>query len=201
MVLAYHVIFGSYGFWLPNDLRGSWSDFVAAWDLFQCGGKATTTADRRSVAGHAHDRQLRLHTKLQLKYPEITFNDQQVESIARGFAELVEKSDYQVHACAIMPQHVHLVLGRYRYKAETMVRLLKAQASYRLREDGLHPMQRCPKSDGTLATPWAENCWKVFLDTAEDIARAIRYVENNPVKEGRPAQRWPFVVPYQPKFA
>lgn len=30
MVLAYHVIFGAYGFWLPNDPRGSWSKFVAS---------------------------------------------------------------------------------------------------------------------------------------------------------------------------
>jgi hypothetical protein len=28
MILGYHVIFGAYGFWLPNDPRGSWSDFV-----------------------------------------------------------------------------------------------------------------------------------------------------------------------------
>ena len=35
MIIAYHVIFGMYGFWLPNDPRGSWSDFVAAWELFR----------------------------------------------------------------------------------------------------------------------------------------------------------------------
>jgi len=33
MVRAYHVIFGMYGFWLPNDERGSWSDFVGSWEL------------------------------------------------------------------------------------------------------------------------------------------------------------------------
>ena len=49
MVLAYHVIFGAYGFWLPNDPRGSWSDFVGAWELLRF-GKATKTTERRSVA-------------------------------------------------------------------------------------------------------------------------------------------------------
>jgi hypothetical protein len=29
-VLAYHVVLGAYGFWLPNDPRGSWSDFVGS---------------------------------------------------------------------------------------------------------------------------------------------------------------------------
>ena len=42
MVLAYHLIFTAYGFWLPNDPRGSWSDFVRAWELFIT-GKATKT--------------------------------------------------------------------------------------------------------------------------------------------------------------
>ena len=51
--------------------------------------------------------------------------------------------------------------------------------------------------DGSLPTPWAAKCWKVFLDTEADIARAIRYVEDNPVKEGKRPQRWPFVVPFE----
>ncbi len=33
MIHAYHVIMGAYGFWLPNDPRGSWSAFVGAGNL------------------------------------------------------------------------------------------------------------------------------------------------------------------------
>jgi hypothetical protein len=36
----------------------------------------------------------------------------------------------------------------------------------------------------------------VFLDSDEDIRRAIRYVEENPVKEGKPRQLWSFVTAY-----
>ena len=67
-----------------------------------------------------------------------------------------------------------------------------------LAQDGRHPMARWPKSDGALPTPWAEKCWKVFLDAAEDMARAIRYVEDNPCKEGKRPQRWSFVTPFSP---
>jgi len=42
MVLASHCTFTAYGFRLPNDPRGSWSDFVRAWDLL-LSGKATKT--------------------------------------------------------------------------------------------------------------------------------------------------------------
>ena len=37
-VLAYHAIFTAYGFWLPNDPRGSWSSYVRSWELFLAGG-------------------------------------------------------------------------------------------------------------------------------------------------------------------
>jgi len=53
MILGYHVIFGAYGFWLPNDPRGSWSDFVGAWELFRYGA-ATKTNTTVSVAGRRH---------------------------------------------------------------------------------------------------------------------------------------------------
>ncbi|MEX0703139.1 MAG: hypothetical protein WD069_13675 [Planctomycetales bacterium] len=55
MFHAYHVIFGAYGFWLPNDPRGSWSDFVGSWELLQF-GRATKVTTRRSLA---HSKRLR----------------------------------------------------------------------------------------------------------------------------------------------
>jgi hypothetical protein len=54
MVLGSHVVFGDYGFWLPNDPRGSWSEFVGAIDLYQF-DSATKTSVRRSVATKSHD--------------------------------------------------------------------------------------------------------------------------------------------------
>ena len=45
MVHGYHVIVCAYGFWLPNDPRGSWSDFVGKWELVRF-GKATKGLDQ-----------------------------------------------------------------------------------------------------------------------------------------------------------
>ena len=56
MILATHAIFSAYGFWLPNDPRGSWSTFVASWELFKY-GPATTVSTRRSIAHQPHDTQ------------------------------------------------------------------------------------------------------------------------------------------------
>jgi hypothetical protein len=47
-----------------------------------------------------------------------------------------------------------------------------------------------------MPTPWAERCWRVFLDSEEAIENAIHYVNDNPVKEGKPLQTWSFVTPF-----
>src|SRR5690348_2721389 len=54
-VLVAHVIISAYGFWLPNDPPGSWSDFVAAWELFRY-GRATCTPWRVTHAVTDHFR-------------------------------------------------------------------------------------------------------------------------------------------------
>ena len=54
-VLAYHVVLTCYGFWLPNDPRGSWSQFVRAFELYRVGGPATKVQTDRSLAHVTHD--------------------------------------------------------------------------------------------------------------------------------------------------
>ena len=63
MIVGYHVIFSAYGFWLPNDPRGSWSEFVGAWELVLAGGRTTKTDERCSLARRPHDRKRRLTGK------------------------------------------------------------------------------------------------------------------------------------------
>jgi hypothetical protein len=73
MIAGFHVIWSAYGFWLPNDPRGSWSDFVGAWDLFRAGGRATKTTETRSLAKRPHDRAQRLATKQALRTSAKTY--------------------------------------------------------------------------------------------------------------------------------
>jgi len=186
MVLAYHVIFGAYGFWLPNDPRGSWSDFVGAWELVRF-GKATKVSTTRSVAAVAHDERLRLEAKSALKYPPVVFSGEQALAVGRGFTWAVRESGYAVHACTILPEHVHVVLGRNERSVGRIVGHFKGRATRRLAADGLWPDADRPV--------WAKKTWKVFLDSPEDVYRAIAYVEANPGKEGKPRQRWSFVRP------
>jgi REP element-mobilizing transposase RayT len=194
-VLAYHVIFCTHGFWLPNDPRGSGSTEVRYEPLREF-GPATPVTTRRSVAGKPHDRQRRLAAKQVLKYPEVTFTGLQAQSVGNGFGEMVRKSGYIGHACAILPQHVHLVIARHRYPIEQVVRLLRQAATARLLEDGRHPFAEQRAPNGRLPSVWGQDFRKVFLYTPEEIRQRIKYVEENPLKEGKPRQKWSFVVAY-----
>lgn len=195
MIRAYHAIFTAYGFWLPNDPRGSWSDFVGSWELFQF-GHATKTNSRRSVAAKPHDRALREATKVALKYPAVHFDGHQALAIAEGFATAIDEHGYRLYACSILPEHVHLVVARCDRNIERIVTHLKAKATARLTETGRHPLGLFTAPRGGPPSPWAAKLWKCFLEKPADITRAVRYVEGNPAKEGKRPQRWSFVVPW-----
>jgi hypothetical protein len=124
MVLAFHVIFGVYGFWLPNDPRGSWSNFVGAWELFRF-GPATKVETRVSLAQQPHDRAARRAAKESLKHPAVHLTGVQARAVSRGFAASARKGGVTVLACANLPEHVHLVLARHRCKVEWIVNQLK----------------------------------------------------------------------------
>jgi len=190
-MIASHVIFGAYGFWLPNDPRGSWSEFVGSWELFRY-GRATKTIETRSLAGRPHDRSARLTAKTALKRPAVLFDDEQIRAVSQGFAEYAERSSLTIVACAILPDHVHLVLANHRLDPEQLAIQLKGAATRQLSRAGIHPFA----AEGRPAKCFARGAWKVFLDTEEDVRRAIRYVDDNPVKEGRSPQRWDFVPRY-----
>ncbi|HWB53929.1 MAG TPA: hypothetical protein VG722_07040 [Tepidisphaeraceae bacterium] len=193
MVIAYHVIFTAYGFWLPNDPRGSWSDFVRSWELYRF-GPSTPTHSRRSVACASHDSNERLSAKTALKYSSVSFTGRQCLSIANGFKDAIRRSQFTIHACAILPEHVHIVLARHRYAIEKVRDQLKGQASKSLRADGLHPFA-CESIAGKPHSPWSDGGWDVYLNSTADIRRAIQYVNDNPVREGKPRQTWSVVTP------
>src|SRR5438046_1389571 len=92
-----------------------------------------------------------------------------------------------------MPCHTHIVIDRPPYDAEHAVNLLKGAATSELTRCGLHPFAHTPYSNGRLPSPWARKQWIRYLNTDEDICRAIQYVERNPLKDGLPRQNWTFV--------
>jgi len=186
MILAYHVTISCYGFWLPNDPRGSGSDYVRSTKLL-AHGHGTKTISRRSVAYAEHDRTKRLEAKRSLAFPVVKLTCRQALAVGRGFDHARRESAYVIHACSILPSHAHLVIGRHERDIGRIIGHLKTRARQRLTVEKLWSDER---------PLWAHRAWKVFLDSEKAVLRAIRYVEQNPLKEGKPVQRWSLVTPW-----
>jgi hypothetical protein len=196
-VIAYHLIMTAYGFWLPNDPRGSWSDFVRSWELARF-GLATKVNTKRSFAQEAHSRHDRLAAKAALARTPVEFSAEQCLAIGMGFLHYVRRSGCIIHACSILPTHAHLVVLRMQYPIEQVSNLLNGAGSAELTRRGLHPFADQPYSNGKIPTPWARHERSCFLDCEADILRSIDYTEKNPAKENKPRQRWQCVTPYFP---
>lgn len=135
-----------------------------------------------------------------LRYPPVHLTGRQALDCADGFAEAIRRCGSVLDACSnsILPEHVHVVVARNRQRIERIVRHLKGAAPQQLIREDRHPMRNAPGTkEGPLPSPWARSCWKVFLNDADGIERAIRYVGDNPPKEGKRLQRWTFIRPFE----
>lgn len=123
-------------------------------------------------------------------------NGRQALAIAKGFEEVARRNGYVIHACAILPTHIHLVIARHRYSIEQVVNLMKGAATRALFDAQIHPLARHPREDGSLPSLWAKVLRKVFRNTPDEVRQSIRYTEDNLADAGLKPQHWPFVVPY-----
>ena len=193
VVHAYHIVFGTYGFWLPNDPRGSWSKFVGAVELRRYG---TVTRSAERVLLTPDQERTRMEAKKRLIYPNVSFSGIQAREVGRGFAKAIKKSGLTIWACSILEQHVHLVVARHTFKAEYIAGLLKGEATKALNAVSLNPMQGQRDRHGKTPSPWNAKSFRCYLESEEAIEEAIWYVNENPIKEGKPQQNWSFLTAF-----
>lgn len=196
MIYAFHLPLCNYGFWLPNDSRGSGSDYIRNRDLLPYGG-ATKVQTRRSVAHRKQDYEVKRLSRQTLKYPPVEFTGLQAQSCGLGIHRAAAKHGITIWACCVQPDHLHLVVKRHRYSIEQVIRQLRTAMTEQLLADGLHPFQNIREKDGSLPSIWGRSPWKVFLDDDAGIRRSIRYVNDNPIRRKLPRQRWSFVRNYR----
>ena len=176
-VLAYHIVFTCYGFWLPNDPRGSGSTYVGSRALHRVGGDATGLRDRRrSVAAKEHDPVVCRIAKEELKHAPVLFTTAQVSAVTEGFRRYQQTTGEVFHALAVLPNHVHAVVLARSRPHEDIRQGMKAKATHALKAAGLHPM---PLEDGARHTPWGEHGWGRFLHSNRRIDESIDYVRKN----------------------
>ena len=185
LIIAYHLIWTAYGWWLPNDPRGSSSrtirnDILAQLGELHFGRKQVQPAGR--VIREFYKKAGPL-----LRHALLTFDDTARQLIASAFADVIAREKLTCWACVIMPDHIHLAVRKHRLQAEDMIGLFQSESAARLRSlpawGADHPV-------------WGGPGWKVFLDHPDDVTRTIGYIDRNPDPYRLPRQSYPFVQPY-----
>ncbi len=126
----------------------------------------------------------------------VRLTGEQALAVAVGFGDDVRRTGLVIVAASVLPNHAHLVVGRTDHDVEQTANLLKGAATTELTRRGRHPFAAQPYRNGKLPSPWTRRQWAGFLNDDADVRRAVRYVENNPVKAGKPPQKWSFVTTY-----
>ena len=178
MIIAYHAIFTTYGTWLPNDPRGSFSEKIYKEELDVLGdiqyGRKYPQPPRSELS------QFWSLSHRKLARDPFFIDDRTRATVATGFAQVTSRLKLHVGACAIMNDHVHLLVMRTGRKIEYLVGQFKGAAT---------------KALGLDVTPWTKGCWKVFIDKETALYAAAAYIERNPIADGVGAQNLDFVTP------
>lgn len=184
-IIGHHLILHGYGHWLPNDPRGSGSNEVREEKLADLGA---VHFGRKIVQPSPEElREFSRAAQPRLDFAPLWFDDAKRQALGDAIGEVVRNVGYTVWACAVLKNHVHLCVRRHRDDAVTMWHAFadKTRDAIRLFADvdDEHPV-------------WSTRPYKVFLYTPEEVRRVIKYIEENPLKEGLAAQVWDFVVAY-----
>lgn len=185
MIAGFHLIWTAYGWWLPNDPRGSSSHEIRVERIAELGerheGRKRIQPPSKVIRGFYEQ------ARQALKHPLLLFNEEDRNLVADSFRRIVAAQRYTCYACAIMPDHFHALIRKHKHCAEAMIANLQGASKAALvaakRRDADHPV-------------WGGPGWKVFLFTQKDMWRIVRYIGDNPRKGGLPDQHWHFVTSY-----
>lgn len=185
MVIGYHIILTGYGHWLPNDPRGSMSHAVYSPDLQPL---AERHYGRRKVQPPVEElRAFFREAQKKLKHPILWFNDAERQAVADVIGNVVRGENLTCYACAVMSNHVHLLIRKYRLKAEMMSKLIVDRGRAALLEMGFadesHPI-------------FSARCCHVFKSSIPAMRNCAAYIANNYRKGNTQKSEFDFVVKY-----
>jgi REP element-mobilizing transposase RayT len=149
--LGYFITFRCYGTWLHGDARGSV-------DLnHNTPGEPLVEPDRR----------LEQTRMSQLKQSPVTLNEPCRVVVDRTIHEVCEHRDWELHACNVRSNHVHVVVSA-ESSPEKVMNALKSWSTRRLRET---------KLIGPHTKPWSRHGSTKYLWNQAAIQAACLYTE------------------------
>ena len=185
MIIATHIVLVGYGHWLPNDLRGSYSKDVHAPRIAELG---PLHEGRKPIQPHPSElREFHEQAEEALHYPVHWFSPEERAAIRDVFSLAHKEHRLTSYACAILQDHVHILVRRHAMDHKMIHDLLKKYAIKAVRQCGHLPANH-PVFNAGQAT--------FFKDTPPKVCGCVQYIVDNFTKHRLPVERYEFVKEY-----
>jgi hypothetical protein len=176
MTRGIHLVWTTYGTWLPGDPRGHLSPLFDVYGgIEELGGKLNLPdpdTHARSVA-------------LMREAPRrLTPNE--VCAVADENGRLIATTDTPAWAAAVEPNHVHLLVGPVREPISRFAGRLKGRTSSEVR--------RLP-GNADRRRVWTEDYWKVFLFDGIGVRAVKAYIDAHNTRAGLPPAPFDWLSP------
>jgi hypothetical protein len=188
MTVGTHLIWTTYGTWLPGDDRGHWSP------LFDMYGHLLERGHKLNLP----DPVTRQRTMAAMKEAPKFLSLQETEVVADVIGKIIgdmpvgrfvpqgKGAICRAYALAIEPTHVHLLIGPLAENLHKTVGRLKGVSSSLIL--GL-------PHNVTRQRTWTADFWRVFLYDSEGLHAVYHYIIEHNLRTGRPAHPWAFIRP------
>jgi len=191
--LAIHVIWTTYMTWPPGDPRGHWSPLFDVYGRLRGKGSRLNPPDK-TTRQHAHRvaRGKPVHlTPVQVGAIASTLGALR-GSIAPGmpgakYSDAKPVANLRIHAAAIEPTHVHLLLAPLPTPIGRVVGRIKSTTARAA-------LSVAPNAAVHRRT-WTAGYWKTFLFDEDAVSAVKGYIESHNLRRGLPAAPWPWIAP------
>jgi REP element-mobilizing transposase RayT len=173
-----HVVWTTYGTWLPGDARGHWSPLLDLYGWLRQRGHRLNEADRATAA----------RARSLMKQPAKRLTDDEIHIVASVIGHQLSPgmpgATWKVLSAAIEPTHVHLLFAALTDDIGTVVGRIKSQTSSALIK---HPSNR------DRSRIWTAGYWKVFLFDDDAVHAVQQYIERHNQRRGLSARPWDWI--------
>jgi len=142
---------------------------------------------KREQPSSSQLKQFYREAKVLLQHPILWFEEPTREIIGQSLGRAISCEGLTCYACAVLRNHVHLLIRKHRLKDREIVAMLTLESRNELLR----------QSWGSPSHPiWSDDILVVYKDTPEKVHETIAYINDNFTKHGIAFQNWSFLKPY-----
>jgi putative transposase len=161
---------------LPVTRRGEWEHLLAIQkrsDAPRSGARSIASREQRT----------KLEDYLDRGHGECLLRDPQISTLMENTLRFHHGKRFELLAWIVMPNHVHVLIKTGRTPLSKIIQNWKSVAAI--------AANKLVERTGDF---WQLDYWDTYMRDAEQTRKAVRYIENNPVKAKlcRTPEEWPF---------